>query len=169
ETGGGKTELSALVQQHFGVGFDARHLPASWSSTGNANEAIAHTLKDSVCVVDDFAPTGTAQDVSRFHRDADRLLRAQGNNAGRSRMRADSSLRAPKPPRGIIISTGEDVPRGQSARARAFITELNKGALDWDKLSECQRDARRGLYAAAMSVHLRRLALAYSDICARAG
>ena len=28
-TGTFKTELAALVQQHFGTGFDARHLPAA--------------------------------------------------------------------------------------------------------------------------------------------
>ena len=35
-TGQGKTELAALLQQHWGARMDARHLPASWSSTGNA-------------------------------------------------------------------------------------------------------------------------------------
>src|SRR5207245_7582632 len=37
-TGVYKTELAALCQQHYGAGMDARHLPASWSSTGNALE-----------------------------------------------------------------------------------------------------------------------------------
>ena len=53
---------------------------------------------------------------SDFHREADRLVRAQGNRSGRQRMRQDSTLRPAKPPRGLLLSTGEDVPRGHSLR-----------------------------------------------------
>src|SRR5207253_3091619 len=82
ETGQFKTELAALGQHHWGAGMDARHLPGAWSSTGTALEALAFHAKDAAIVVDDFAPTGTQSDTARFHRDADRLLRAQGNRAG---------------------------------------------------------------------------------------
>ena len=114
-----KSELAALSQQHFGAALDARHLPGNWSSTGNALEGIAFAAKDALLVVDDFAPTGSQGDVQRLHREADRVFRSQGNNAGRGRMNRDGSLRPVKPPRGLILSTGEDVPRGQSLRARA--------------------------------------------------
>src|SRR5262249_42318675 len=62
-TGSYKSELAALAQQHFGAEMDARHLPASWSSTGNALEALAFTAKDALLVVDDFAPQGSSADV----------------------------------------------------------------------------------------------------------
>jgi hypothetical protein len=88
-TGTGKTELAALAQQHYGAGMDARHLPGSWSSTGNSLEGLAFAAKDALLVVDDFAPGGSIYDVSRYHREADRLLRAQGNRSGRGRMRPD--------------------------------------------------------------------------------
>lgn len=39
-TGTFKSEAAALAQQHFGAGMDARHLPANWSSTGNALRAL---------------------------------------------------------------------------------------------------------------------------------
>src|SRR5262249_44034411 len=116
-TGVGKTELVALAQQHYGASMDARHLPGSWASTGNALEGLAFAAADALLSVDDFAPGGTSADVARMRREADRLLRAQGNRAGRQRMRADGTLRPAKPPRGLILSTGEDVPRGQSLRA----------------------------------------------------
>ena len=86
-TGQGKTELAALLQQHWGAGMDARHLPAAWSSTGNALEGEAFLAKDAVMVVDDFCPGGAKTDIARQHREADRLLRAQGNRSGRQRMR----------------------------------------------------------------------------------
>lgn len=165
-TGTGKTELAALEQQHWGPGLDARHLPGSWSSTGNALEGLAFSAKDALLVVDDFAPAGTTADVARTHREADRLFRAQGNLSGRQRMRADASIRPPKPPRGLIISTGEDVPRGQSLRARLLVLELAPDALDWDHLSVCQENASNGLYAEALAGFLKWLAPRYGNVLA---
>ncbi len=169
ETGAGKTELAALAQQHFGPLMDARHLPGGWSSTGNALEAMAFSAKDALLAVDDFVPTGSASDIQRQHRDADRLLRGQGNLSGRARMRADTTLRPPKPPRGLIVSTGEDVPKGQSLQARVLASELPKqgpGSLDWQLLGLCQRDAAAGLYAQALSGFVRWLAPRYERISA---
>jgi hypothetical protein len=100
-TGEGKTELAALAQQHFGRQLDARHLPGSWISTGNSLEALASAAKDALLVVDDFAPEGGPQDVQRLHREASRLLRAQGNRSGRDRLRPDGELRPPRAPSGL--------------------------------------------------------------------
>ena len=71
--------MAALIQQHFGAKLCSRNLPGSWMSTGNALEAQAFATKDAVFVIDDFAPAGTQLDVNRMHREATRLLRAQGN------------------------------------------------------------------------------------------
>ena len=163
-TGAGKTELAALAQQHFGPTMDSRHLPASWLSTGNALEGLAFLAKDVLLVVDDFAPTGTSNDVQRYHKEADRLFRGQGNQAGRGRMRSDGSLRPAKPPRGLILSTGEDIPRGLSLRARGLFLELGPNDLDWQRLSECQQDAASGRYAMAMAGYLQWLATDYETI-----
>lgn len=149
-SGAGKSELATLAQQHFGPEMTARRLPASWSSTGNALEGLAFAAKDVLLVVDDFAPTGSPSDVQRLHREADRLLRAQGNNAGRLRMTADANLRPPKPPRCLLLSTGEDIPKGHSIRARTLILEVGPSDVDWARLSACQQDARQGLYAEAL-------------------
>jgi hypothetical protein len=157
-TGCGKTELAALVQQHFGRGMDGRHLPGSWSSTANSLEVLAFHLKDAVFVVDDFAPHGSATDIARQHKDADRLLRAQGNHSGRGRCYADGSVRPPKPPRGLVLSTGEDVPAGESLRARLCIVELAPNDVDWAKLTDAQRDGASGRFALAMSGYLHWLA-----------
>jgi hypothetical protein len=156
-TGNYKSEVAALGQQHFGAAMNARHLPANWSSTGNALEGLAFAAKDALMVVDDFAPHGSTADVQRYHRDADRLFRGQGNRAGRQRMRADATLRPTKPPRGLLLSTGEDTPRGQSLRARLLVLEISPGDLGPPppaanpKLSVCQMDAANGLYASALA------------------
>jgi hypothetical protein len=163
-TGEGKSELSAIFQQHFGAGLDSRHLPGSWSSTDNALENLAFAAKDNLLVVDDFAPNGTQTDVARLHNKADRIFRGQGNNSGRQRMRADGTMRPDKPPRGLILSTGEDIPRGHSIRARLFILELSPGVLDWKHLTNCQQDAISGIYATVMSSFLRYLAASYEEV-----
>jgi len=174
-TGTFKSEAAALAQQHFGAGMDARHLPANWSSTGNALEALAFAAKDGLLVIDDFCPVGSSADVQRYHREADRLFRGQGNHAGRARMRPDATLRPSKPPRGLVLSTGEDTPRGSSLRARAMILDTSPGDFGPEpprpnsKLTACQADARAGKYALSMAGYLRYLAPRYEDIHAGLG
>lgn len=159
KTGVGKSELAALAQQHFGPGLDARHFPANFSSTVNANEAIAFAAKDCVLVVDDFCPTGSAADVQRYHSNADRLCRNQGNRAGRQRLGVrDGELRPPKYPRGLMMGTGEDVPQGHSLRARMLILDIAPDSIDWAVLSKIQSEAREGVYAGVISAFLAWLA-----------
>jgi hypothetical protein len=159
-----KTETVALFQQHFGRGLDSRHLPGSWSSTGNALVLLGFTCKDAIIVVDDFAPSGTGFDIQRSHRDADKVLRAQGNSAGRKRLRPDASLTAGLPPRGLFVSTGEDVPRGRSLQARLLVLEFSAGDIDRVRLSACQHDAMTGAYAATLAGFLCWLSRRFREI-----
>jgi hypothetical protein len=163
-TGVGKSELTALIQQHFGAGMDRQNLPGTWSSTANALEGLAFLGKDTVLVVDDFAPSGSQADIQRYHREADRLLRAQGNNAGRHRLRSDATLRSARSPRGIVVSTGEDVPRGQSVRARMLIVEIEKGTIKLEGLTPHQEAAASGRLAEAMAGYICWLAARSGDI-----
>lgn len=153
-TGLFKSELAALSQQHFGAGFDARHLPGSWSSTANAIEGQAFVAKDSLFVIDDLVLPGSKTDRDRQLRDVDRLFRGAGNGSGRARMRADTTLRPTKSPRALLFSTGEELPAGESLRARVLIVEVAQGDIDTDRLTECQQDANDGAYALAMSGYL---------------
>jgi len=172
-TGSYKTENVALAEQHYGAGMDARHLPASWSSTANANEGLAFAAKDALLVVDDFCPTGSTADVQRYHKEADRLFRGQGNHSGRQRMNRDCGLRIAKPPRGLLLSTGEDTPRGQSLRARLLSLDVSPGDLGPQppatnpKLTACQQDAAAGKYALAMAAFIRWLAPQYESVRGR--
>jgi hypothetical protein len=164
ETGAFKSEVAALYQQHFGAAMNRLHLPGAWSSTGNALEVLAFFGKDALVVIDDFAPQGNAADVARYHAAADRVFRAAGNRAGRGRLDSTAKLREPKPPRALILSTGEDIPRGQSVRARLLILELPKGSIAPDRLTECQNDARAGLYTEAMGGFVRWFAGDYEGV-----
>jgi hypothetical protein len=153
-TGQGKTAYAVLLQQHFGAEMDAKNLPANWEDTANTLEALCFEAKDCLFVIDEFTPTDSAQ-AQTIHRKAERLFRAQANGTGRGRMRADTSLRPIKPPRGLILSTGEDMPHGMSLRARMLIIELAPKELDFSKLTTCQADASAGIYAQAMAGFIR--------------
>lgn len=163
-TGAGKSVLAAFAQQHFGASMDGHHLPAGWSSTGNALELLAFLAKDALLTVDDFVPSGGAADVAKLNRDAERLFRGQGNQAGRQRMTVDATLRQGKPPRGLVLSTGEDTPRGQSLKARLLILEVGTGDLDWARVSQCQVEAADGTYAKVMAGFIRWLAPRYGHV-----
>ncbi len=163
-TGALKSELAARIQQHFGTGFDRTHLPGSWSSTDNALEGVLFAVKDAIFCIDDFAPSGSRYDIDHLHRKADRVLRAQGNRSGRQRMRQDATLRPVKPPRGLILSTGEDIPRGQSIRARICIIEIGPNDISEAVLTECQKAGSDGLFAQATSAYIRWLAERYEEV-----
>jgi hypothetical protein len=70
----------------------------------------------------------------------------------------------PRPSRALLVSTGEDVPRGHSLRARLVIIEIGKGDIDQTQLTQCQADGAAGLYAAAMSAYIQWLSLRYETL-----
>jgi hypothetical protein len=160
ESGAGKSELAALAQQHFGAELDRMKLPANFQSTANFNMGIAFAAKDALLVIDEFKPSGN------------RLLTAQGNQSGRGRADQGGSPRAIRDPRGLLLVTGEEVPEGYSARARALILEVSLGEIDGlglrpgdpgyrdehEGLTRLQEVARSGAYARAMAGYLRWLA-----------
>src|SRR5262249_42565528 len=166
-SGLGKSELSALMQQHFGPRMDRLKLPGNWSSTANALESLAFAAKDALLAVDDFKPGGSRSEIDGLHGKAERLLRAQGNSSGRQRCRPDGTVRADRPPRGLILASGEDSPRGESLQARMLPVLVRKGALDVRALTPYQHQAAAGVYAAALSGFLQWVAGRYQDL--RAG
>ena len=154
KTGAGKTETAALLQQHFGPGMDARNLPLAWESTANTIEDVLSAGKDVLTVVDEYVPGENSGDRARLQAKAERVIRAQGNATGRGRMRPDGTLRRVKPPRGQLLSTGEEVPAGQSLRARMLTVEVRNGDIKWETLSSAQKAAAAGEYATAMAGYI---------------
>lgn len=148
-TGTFKSEICALIQCHYGIGFDSRHLPAAWNSTGNALEALAYRAMHAIMVIDDFVPVGTAWQVRQLQKNADQIFRGQGNQSGKSRLTDVSAMQTTFFPRGLLLSTGEDVPEGHSVRGRMMILEMTPGSIPRDKLTQAQ--AARAHYPQAMS------------------
>lgn len=160
-----KSELVSLFQSHYGREMDARHLPGSWSSTPNALEAQAFHAANAVFVIDDFVPVGTSWQVRSYQTAADKIIRAQGNQAGRARLTDTSGLQTTYYPRGIIISTGEDTPEGHSVRARMMINELSPGDINPETLSKAQD--KRDLYSTVIMTLVQDLCKKMPDLTKR--
>lgn len=164
-TGVFKSAFAAVLQGFWGKSFDGTNLPANWSSTGNALEKIAFHAKDALLVTDDFIARGTRQEVAKTHSNAERLLRSQGNQSGRSRLSHKAELRPSFYPRGIVLATGEDLPNGASLQARLVYINFAKGSIDTSVLSRLQGDVRIGKLASIMASYIQWLAVeAKTDI-----
>ncbi len=129
-----KTTLVELMLAFFGVQSSGT---MQWSSTRAAIETHLHRCKDVIVEVDDLVPR------SADHNDPDRqkftaVVRSIGNRAARCRMNRDMSAQPNRPPRGLVVSTGEDVAGVQSVIARLLLIEITASSLHLDRLSELQ-------------------------------
>lgn len=147
-SGSFKSESVSLGLAHYGP-MDPHNGPGSWSSTGNANEALAYRTRNALFMIDDFVPTGTSQDKTKLNKAADQIFRGQGNQAGKARLTDRSNMQQTMYPRGLVFSTGEDTPDGQSLRARIAITELQPGDITSKELSRRQADRKKYIAATA--------------------
>jgi hypothetical protein len=151
-TGSFKSALWGVAQAHWGSRWgDGIHFPANWSGTTNSLEKLAFLAKDALFVIDDFAPSGSPHAINALHEKAADIFRAQGNLGGRSRLRSDTGLRPTYYPRGMIASSGEDVPRGHSLRARMVIDQIGPDDIDPNNLHVLQNAATDSRLAEAMA------------------
>ena len=165
-TGTFKSEVMSLFQSHYGAGMDARHLPGSWSSTGNALEAQAYYAANAAFVVDDFVPQGTAWQQRSYQATADKLIRSQGNQSGRARLTDTSNLQT------TMYPTWDNTQhrRGHSRRTLGASKANDRGAQPRrrgpGKLTKAQHD--RKLYPATMQALIRSLCMSNIDLSERA-
>jgi len=151
----GKTELASIAAGHFGTGLGAKTPLEAWESTPSALERTLFLAKDALGVVDDFRPGESSQARQEMSRKADRILRGAYNRASRSRLSSDARTQKDAYwARGLILSTGEDLPDGESLKSRVLMLEWPAGAMRWDILSGLQADRERGLHAGLMAAFI---------------
>lgn len=157
-SGLGKSAFVALCQQHYGAEMDAKHLPGSWSSTGNDLESTAFALANVTFVVDDYNPQGTERDQAAMRQAAERLIRGAANGAGRGRLNRDGTPAPRRYPRAQVLATGEDVAPGHSLRARMIIAQAETDLIKGIAERNVQKLGADGTYALAMSGYVQFLA-----------
>lgn len=151
KTGSMKSTIAALAQSHWGD-FDHVMLPLSWAGTANAIELHLHRMKDALVTIDDFAPK-SADPNDELHKKAAYVFRNIGNGGGRSRLRSDCTARPDRPCRALVVSTGEDLPRGESVQARLVTIRVMRENIDLDTLTRLQGDHHRLPHAMVSYIH----------------
>jgi len=146
-TGTLKSTMAALALCHYGA-FTDKDL-FLWTDTANRLEKTCFLAKDALLVIDDFAPVSDPYKAREMERNAARIVRNVGNRGGRGRLTSDLRLRVIYRPRGLVISTGEQVPDGQSVTARMYTVEMHPGDVDLERLTAAQAEAGRYPHALA--------------------
>lgn len=155
----GKSELAARIQQHWGAGWERKRLPGNWVSTINSIEADAYAIQHAIYTLDDLVTSPDRRERAESDKAFERLARSIGNQAGRGRLNADSTAKAAKPPRGLVLITAEDVPHArQSAVGRCMLVEMPRDSMDWPQLQLVREAGNRGLLAGAMAAYAQWLA-----------
>ncbi len=150
--GSGKSELAAIAQRHFGRTMGRRNLPMSWAlASENALARAQNIVGDAVLTIDDLVIKGARSEEHLMQR-VDAVFRGAWNGQGMERLARDGSMRASRPPRSAVLSTGETVPTGYSLRQRVCVIDLERSPTDY---RPAMASAERGDLAAAMAGYIR--------------
>lgn len=115
ETGSLKTTTARILMSLYGD-FANKPPMASWRSTINSIEKLGFWLPDCLGMVDDYKPR-----IVKLWDFVDLIQRyADGND--RMRMARDTSIRRREAMRWWMLSTGEDVPQGESSALARMIS-----------------------------------------------
>ncbi|RME72760.1 MAG: DUF927 domain-containing protein [Chloroflexi bacterium] len=105
-TGYGKTEFAKFFMALYGPLGD-QAITYKWSDTPVGFESRAYTLKDVLMLIDDYKP-GLFNRGSGDEKGWVRNLQAYTSGSGRGRSQKDGAAGKLRPPRCLLISTGED-------------------------------------------------------------
>lgn len=115
ETGSLKTTTSKILMALYGD-FANKPPMGSWRSTVNALEKMFFWIEDCLGMIDDYKPR-----IVKLWEFVDLIQRyADGN--GRDRMARDTSIRRREAMRGWMLSTGEDMPQGESSALARMVS-----------------------------------------------
>ena len=151
-TGVRKSTLAALAQAFWMPSARYDNLPCSFMGTANSIADLEFLAADTLLVVDEYTPRGTDGEQARYSAAAERVLRGASNHSSRSRMRADGTLRPDRPPKSLVVITGEQDIDGESLRARTVMVDIEPGDVPVSSaLNMCQKQANMGTYTSMMA------------------
>ena len=136
-TGAGKSFAAKLFMNFFGKFAVTSGRFGAWASTSNFLQRQGYFFKDALYLIDDYKP-----EVSR-HADVVRVLQNYSDRQGRGRLRADATTNTTRPIRGLLVSTGEDVPEhSASSIARSIIINVRQESKDLARGLRCMDQSR---------------------------
>lgn len=130
QTGSLKTELAKLMISLYGP-LEDYALTYKWTATPVGAEARANALKDALMLIDDLKPNTIRSDVLPQWVG---FIQAYVDAEGRKRGTIGGGAGASRPPRCILISTGEAIPEAGEASftARMLLVQLDKQPDGWN-------------------------------------
>src|SRR5262249_25131697 len=106
--------------------------------TPNYLQRQGYFFKDALYLIDDYKP-----EVNSRHGAILGLLQNYADRQGRGRLRADASTNTTRPIRGLLVSTGENVPRhSPSSIARSIIINVPQQTKDLDRGNRCVEQSK---------------------------
>lgn len=115
ETGSFKTTISLLCLSLTGIFGGEASIPETWTSTHNSLMRSLSDAKDVTLLIDDYKHT-------KSYAEPTNLVQNYADTATRSRLAPDQERRKRLVPRGLLLSTGEDMWEGfQSTAARTIV------------------------------------------------
>jgi hypothetical protein len=149
-TGCGKTFLAQLFMNFFGDFPLGSGRFTTWASTPNYVQRAGYFFKDALFVVDDYKPEVTYQSQ------VVRILQNYSDGTGRGRLKVDATTNTTRPIRGLLVSTGEDIPEhSASAVARSVIVQVPQAAKDLARGGRCADERRH--YSGVLADFVRHL------------
>jgi hypothetical protein len=153
-----KSAATGVVQAFFGSRFDGIHFPAMWRDTTYSILESLFLFKNCLCTVDDLKLPNSKRQKDEIEIKADTVFRAQGNLEGRGRLDRNLGQRAKRPPRGILLSSGEDYAPAGSADSRTLTIDIAKADIDRKELTELQAAGAGAVLSIGMGEYLKWLA-----------
>jgi hypothetical protein len=141
-TGSGKSFAEKLAANFFGdFPVSAGTAFTSWSSTANYVERAGYYYRDALYCVDDYKPETIRPEQ------AVRVLQGYADGSARGRLQSDATANVSRPIRGLLLSSGEDLPEGSAATlARSIVVPVPNRPKDIARGQRCL--AVRRLYPA---------------------
>ena len=154
-----KSTLTALALSHFGD-FTHKNLRVSWFGTRTELEKLSFTAKDILFPIDDYAPPANPAEARELNKTVEYIIRSYANRQGKVRANADMTSQETFYPRGLLVTSGEQLPPpgvSRSARILPIPIEradfVNDGKEDYYLLTRAQKDRR--YYPVAMAHYIR--------------
>jgi hypothetical protein len=154
QTGAGKSFPAKLAMNCYGdYPLDDGGRFVSWTATANYVERAGYWYRDALYLVDDYKPDVVAGPQ------AVRVMQAYADNTGRGRLNSNARAQVTRPIRGLLLSTGEDLPQNNpSTLARMILVDVPNRPKDLERGGRCL--AMRALYRGVMADFIRHLIVA---------
>jgi hypothetical protein len=155
----GKTELAMIACGHHGSTLDGKNVLERFVSSTQGIQLSLYLAKDVIGVVDDFKPTGNRKQIHEAMAKIDEILRCTYGTKSRSTITSDRKKRVTGwMPRGLTIITAENLPNITSGISRTFVVDWRKGEIDWNVMTQLQKDRELGLHSGLMASFIRWMA-----------